>query len=166
MEPALLDAVTRWIRLLDAPADIRPLAPRVEAEILYRLLGSPLGPALRQFTLADSRGARVRAAAGLIRERYTEPLSVDAVAAVANMSVATLHRHFKTATGMSPLEYQKRLRLQQARRLLVAGGSTAVQVAQAVGYVSATQFNREYRRAYGVPPAQDAARLRGELVEP
>ena len=81
------------------------------------------------------------------------------------MSPASLHRHFKAATGMSPLRFQKHLRMQEARRLLVAGDATAAQVAQAVGYVSATQFNREYRRAYGLPPGQDAAQLRTRLAE-
>ncbi|MFF5568319.1 AraC family transcriptional regulator N-terminal domain-containing protein [Streptomyces sp. NPDC012623] len=164
MTPDLIDAVTRWVRLLDAPDDIRPLAGRVESEILYRLLSSPLGPVLRQFTLADSGAARVRAAAAWISAHYTEPLGVDTIAAVAHMSPATLYRHFKEATGMSPLRFQKQLRLQEARRRLVAGDTTAALVAEAVGYVSATQFSREYRRAYGLPPAQDAARLRGRLT--
>ncbi|MGP3949068.1 AraC family transcriptional regulator N-terminal domain-containing protein [Streptomyces sp. 7N604] len=164
MTPELVDAVTRWVRLLDAPDDIRPLAARTESEILYRLLGSPLGPHLRHFALADSGAARVRQAAAWISEHYTEPLTIEEIAAVAHMSTATLHRHFKAATGMSPLRFQKHLRLQEARRRLVAGNTTAALVAEAVGYASATQFNREYRRAYGLPPAQDAARLRGRLA--
>jgi len=164
MTPELVDAVTRWVGLLDTPGDIRPLAGRIEDEILYRLLSSPLGPILRQFALADSGAARVRTAAAWICEHYTEPLSIDMIAAVAHMSTATLHRQFKAATGMSPLRFQKQLRLQEARRQLVAGNTTAALVAEAVGYASATQFNREYRRAYGLPPAQDAARLRSRLV--
>ncbi|NUK10849.1 AraC family transcriptional regulator [Streptomyces lunaelactis] len=163
MTPELLDAVTRWVRLLDAPEDIRPLAARTESEILYRLLGSPLGPHLRQFALADSGTARVREAAGWISAHYTEPLTVEEIAAVAHMSTATLHRHFKAATGMSPLRFQRHLRLQEARRRLVAGGTTAALVAEAVGYASPTQFSREYRRAYGLPPARDAAHLRGRM---
>ncbi|WP_329014286.1 AraC family transcriptional regulator [Streptomyces sp. NBC_00690] len=163
--PELLDAVTRWVGLLDTPDDIRPLAARIEGEILYRLLGTPLGPALRQFAVADSGAARVRAAAIWISEYFAEPLSVDTIAKVAHMSTATLHRRFKAATGMSPLRFQKQLRLQEARRLLVAGNTTAALVAESVGYVSATQFNREYRRAYGLPPAQDAARLRRRLAD-
>ncbi|MFE0422310.1 AraC family transcriptional regulator N-terminal domain-containing protein [Streptomyces sp. NPDC058953] len=161
MTPELVDAVTRWVRLLDAPEDIGPLATRIESEILYRLLGSPLGPALRQFTLADSGTARVRAAAAWICEHYTEPLCVAEIAAVAHMSTATLHRRFKAATGMSPLRFQKQLRLQEARRRLAAGEATAASIAEAVGYVSATQFSREYRSVYGLPPMRDAARLRG-----
>ena len=161
--PELADAVTRWVRLLDTPADIPALAGRIESEILYRLLAGPLGPVLRQFTLAGSHLNQVRAAAAYIRARFTEPLSTAAIAGAATMSVATLHRHFRTATGMSPLQFQKKLRLQEARRLLLAGATTAAGAAGAVGYASATQFNREYRRAYGRPPATDAARLRQRL---
>ncbi|MFF2327735.1 MULTISPECIES: AraC family transcriptional regulator N-terminal domain-containing protein [unclassified Streptomyces] len=165
MTPELVDAVTRWVELLDTPEDIRPLAPRIESEVLYRLLRSSLGPILRQWSLADSATSRVREVARWICDRYAEPLSIDAIAAVAHMSPAGLHRHFKAATGMSPLKYQKRLRLQVARQRLVAGDATASQIAQAVGYLSATQFNREYRSAYGLPPGQDAARLRARLTD-
>jgi AraC-like DNA-binding protein len=164
MTPELIDAVTRWVRLLDTPDDIGPLAARIESEILYRLLRSPLGPILREFAVAGSSTARIRAAAAWICANYTEPLSIDMIAAAAHTSSATLHRHFKAATGMSPLRFQKHLRLQEARRRLVVGDTTAALVAETVGYASATQFNREYRRAYGLPPAQDAARLRGQLV--
>lgn len=165
MPPELTEAVTRWVRLLDTPQDIHALAGRYEAEILYRLLGSALGPTLRHYTLADSAAARVRTAARWICARYTEPLAIDEIAATAHMSPASLHRHFKTATGMSPLRFQKHLRLQEARRLLLAGDTTAALVAERVGYVSATQFNREYRRAYGLPPGQDATRLRDRLAD-
>lgn len=164
MTPELIDAVTRWVRLLDTPDDIGPLAARIEGEILYRLLSGPLGTMLRQLALADSGPARMRAVAAWIYAHYTEPLSVAAIATVASMSTATLHRHFKAATGMSPLHFQKQLRLQEARRRLVAGDTTAALVAEAVGYESATQFSREYRRVYGLPPAQDAARLRDRLA--
>jgi AraC-like DNA-binding protein len=166
MSPEVLDAVTRWVRLLDTPGDIGALAGRIEEEILYRLLGSPIGPMLRQFALEDSHVTQVRRVANWIREHYARPLSIDTIAGVAHMSAATLHRHFKNATGMSPLQFQKRLRLQEARRLLVAGGATAAVVGERVGYASATQFTREYRRAYGSPPAQDALRLRTRLTTP
>ncbi|RPF38123.1 AraC family transcriptional regulator [Streptomyces sp. TLI_185] len=164
MAPELVDAVTRWIRLLDSPEDIRPLAPRIESEILYRLLRSPLGPVLCHWSLADSAAARIRTVARWICDHYTEPLGIDEIAERARMSPATLHRHFKAATGMSPMRFQKHLRLQEARRRLLAGDVTAAQVAQAVGYASATQFSREYRSAYGLPPGQDAARLRARLT--
>jgi AraC-like DNA-binding protein len=160
MTPELADAMTRLVRLLDTPADIGPLAPGIETEILYRLLNSPVAPVLRQFAVADSSLSRIRAAARWIRQNYDQPLSIETIAAAAHMSVATLHRQFKAATGMSPIHFQKQLRLQEARRLLLAGAGSATQVATAVGYASPSQFNREYRRAYGLPPAQDASRLR------
>ncbi|MFF7549364.1 AraC family transcriptional regulator N-terminal domain-containing protein [Streptomyces canus] len=165
MSPELVDAVTRWVELLDSPEDIGPLASRIETEILYRLLRSPLAPVLRHWSLADSTAARIRTTARWIRDHCTEPLGIDEISEVARMSPATLHRHFKAATGMSPLRFQKHLRLQEARRLLFTRDVTAAQVAQEVGYVSATQFNREYRRAYGLPPGRDAARLRTRLAE-
>ncbi|WP_328784610.1 AraC family transcriptional regulator [Streptomyces canus] len=165
MSPELVDAVTRWVQLLDSPEDIGPLASRIETEILYRLLRSPLGSVLRHWSLADSTAGRIRTTARWIRDHYTEPLGIDEISKVARMSPATLHRHFKAATGMSPLRFQKYLRLQEARRLLFTRDVTAAQVAQEVGYVSATQFNREYRRAYGLPPGQDAAQLRTRLAE-
>ncbi|MEU4235846.1 AraC family transcriptional regulator [Actinoplanes sp. NPDC026619] len=160
MPAALVDAVTRWVGLLDTPSDIRPLAARIESEILYRLLQTPLGPVLRRWSVAGTAATRIRHAAAWLLEHYATSITVAGLAAVAHMSPATLHRHFRAATGMSPLQFQKHLRLQQARRLLVAGDTTAAQVALAVGYASATQFNREYRRVYGLPPAQDAVRLR------
>ncbi|MFM9444985.1 AraC family transcriptional regulator N-terminal domain-containing protein [Streptomyces acidiscabies] len=162
LTPALVDAVTRWVELLDSPEDIGPLAARTESEILYRLLRTDLGPLLREAFLTDSAASRVRVAARWIMERYDQPLSVEEIAAVAHMSAAGLHRHFKAVTGMTPLKYQKRLRMQEARRRLVSEGESAAQVAHAVGYSSATQFNREYRTEYGLPPGQDAARLRAE----
>ncbi|MEU9166467.1 AraC family transcriptional regulator [Streptomyces sp. NPDC048420] len=164
MAPELVDAVTRWVDLLGSPEDIGPLGPRIETEILYRLLRSPLGPVLRHWSPADSAASRIRTTARWIRDHYAEPLGIDEIAEVARMSPATLHRHFKAATGMSPLRFQKHLRLREARRLLFAGDVTAAQVAQEVGYVSATQFNREYRRAYGLPPGRDSAQLRSRLA--
>ncbi|HEY4455803.1 MAG TPA: AraC family transcriptional regulator [Pseudonocardiaceae bacterium] len=163
MPDPLLQAVTRWVRLLDTPGDIPPLAAHAEAEMVYRLLRSPLEPSLRQFAAADSAHARIRAAVGWLRAHYNEPVRIEHLAAIAHVSPATLHRQFKAATGMSPIRFQKQARLQEARRLLVAG-TTAAEVAHTVGYSSPTQFNREYRRAYGLPPAQDAAHFRQRLA--
>jgi len=163
MEPELIDAVTRYIRLLDAPADIALLGPRIETEILYRMATSPLGPLLRRWAYADNTAAQIRTAVNWVATHYADTLTVDTIAAAAAMSPATLHRHFKSATGMSPLQYQKQLRLLHARRRLLTG-TTATQTAQDVGYTSATQFNREYRRFHGLPPAQDAARLRAAIA--
>lgn len=160
MTPEIIDAVTRWVCLLDAPQDIKALGGRVESEILYRLLTSPLAPALRHWSLTGTASSRIRDAAAWIHAHHTKPLVMNDLAAIAHMSPATLHRHFKTATGTSPLQFQKQLRLQEARRRIVAGDATAAEVALSVGYASATQFNREYRRYYGLPPRRDAARIR------
>jgi AraC-like DNA-binding protein len=155
----LLDPWLRLLRLLEAPRDIPVLAPLLEREILYRLLQGPQGGVLRQIARVDSRLSQVRRAIAWIRTHYDQPLRIDALAGVAGMSVASFHRHFKTATAMSPLQYQKSLRLQQARRLLIAN-QDATQAGYAVGYESASQFSREYARLFGAPPARDAARLR------
>jgi AraC-like DNA-binding protein len=164
MPAPLIEAVTRWVRLLDAPGDIPALAARTEAEIVYRLLQTPLAPSLRQFAVAESAYARIRAAIGWVRAHYNEPVRIEHLAAIAHVSAATLHRQFKEATGMSPIGFQKQVRLQEARRLLVAGAATATEIAQTVGYASPTQFNREYRRTFGLPPVQDAAHLRQRLA--
>lgn len=164
MTPDILDAVHRWVRLLDTPDDINLLGPSTEREILYRLLRSPLGPLLRQSTRTGSLTARIHTATAWIAAHLTEPVDVDSIAAMTHMSTATLHRHFKAATGMSPLRFHKHLRLHEARRLLTTGDTTAARVAEQVGYNSPTQFNREYRRAFGLPPLQDASRLRNRLT--
>ena len=154
----LLDAWLRLLRLLDEPRDIAVLAPLCEQEILYRLLQGPQGSMLRQITRADSRLSRVRRAIALIRARYDQPLRIEALAEHAGMSPASLHRHFRSATAMSPLQYQKSLRLQEARRLIASGREVAAS-AYAVGYESASQFSREYARMFGAPPSHDSSRL-------
>jgi AraC-like DNA-binding protein len=151
----LLDAWLRLLRLLDAPQDIAVLAPLCEREILYRLLRGPQGAIVRQIARADSRLSQVRRAIALIRDQFDRPLRVEALAEEANMSPASLHRHFRTATAMSPLQYQKSLRLQEARRLILAGRDVAA-AGFAVGYESASQFSREYARLFGSPPSRDA----------
>jgi transcriptional regulator GlxA family with amidase domain len=160
----LLDPWLRLLALLDAPADIPVLAPLFEREILYRLLQGPQGGVLRQIALADGRLSQIRRAIMWIRAHYDEPLRIEALAEIAGMSGASFHRHFRAATAMSPLQYQKHLRLQQARRLLIAN-QDASQAGYAVGYESASQFSREYARAFGASPARDAMRLRTEGVE-
>jgi AraC-like DNA-binding protein len=161
----LLDAWSRLVRLLDTPAEIPVLAPLFEREILYRLLQGPQGQMLRQIALADSRLSQVRRAIAWIRDHYDQPMRIETLVEVAGMSSASFHRHFKAATAMSPLQFQKTLRLQQARLLLIAN-QDASQAGFAVGYESASQFSREYARLFGAPPMRDAARLRanGALV--
>ena len=155
----LLDAWRRMLRLLDRPADIPVLAPLLEREIVFRLLQGPQGDKLRQFARADGRLSRIRRATAWIRAHYNEPIDVRELAALSHMSNAAFHRHFKAVTGMSPIQYQKQLRLLEARHLLIARPGNAAHVAFTVGYESASQFSREYARQFGLPPARDAARL-------
>lgn len=156
----LLDAAVRLLRLLDTPDDISMLAPLAEREILYRLLTGPQAPMLRQIALSQGRTAQVSRAIGWIRAHFSEPLRIDAIARQANMSVSTLHSHFKAVTAMSPLQYQKHIRLQEARRLLIAGQADAASIGFSVGYESPSQFSREYARLFGMPPGRDAAQAR------
>ncbi|WP_369063423.1 AraC family transcriptional regulator [Burkholderia gladioli] len=157
---ALLDAWVRMIRLLDHPAEIPALAPLIEREILFRLLQGPHARVLRQIARADGRLYRIRRAVARIRTRYDQPLRIEELAELAGMSLATFHRHFKAVTTLAPLQYQKIVRLQQARRLLMIENRAVTEAAFAVGYESASQFSREYARQFGASPAQDVARLR------
>lgn len=156
----LIDPIIRLLRLLDRPADIAMLAPLAEREILYRLLQGPQRDMLRQIALADSRLSQINRAIGWIKRHYADPFRIETVAETARMSPSSFHHHFKAVTSMSPLQYQKQIRLQEARRLILAQHSDAASAGFAVGYDSPSQFSREYRRLFGEPPARDAARLR------
>lgn len=156
----LLDAWTRMIRLLDHPADIPVLAPLIEREILFRLMQGPHARLLRQIARADDRLCQIRQAVAAIRSQYDQALRIEDLAQLAGMSLSTFHRHFKAVTAMTPLQYQKIVRLQQARRLLTIERHPVTQVAFAVGYESPSQFSREYAREFGAAPAHDASRLR------
>jgi AraC-like DNA-binding protein len=158
--PELLDAAIRLVRLLGAPRDIPVLAPLAEREILYRLLLGEQAPQLRQIAFAESKLQQINRAIGWIKRNYRESFSIDAVAAEARMSPSTFHAHFKSVTSMSPLQYQKQLRLQEARRLILSQSLDAATAGHSVGYESPSQFSREYKRAFGAPPARDIARLR------
>ncbi|TRC91034.1 AraC family transcriptional regulator [Mesorhizobium sp. WSM4310] len=166
VDDELLDAWRRMLRLLDRPAEIPVLAPMLEREIAFRLLQGPQGAKLRQLARADGRLSQIRRATAWIRSHYNEPIDVTELAALAHMSNASFHRHFKAATAMSPIQYQKQVRLLEARHLLIAEPGSAARVAFAVGYESTSQFSREYARHFGLPPARDAARLlaRGEAA--
>jgi len=157
---AMDDALLRLVRLVEAPDDAPLLAPMIERELLYRALQSERGRVLRQFARADSRLSQIRRAVKWIRAHLAEPTSVEALAGVASMSVSSFHRHFKAVTGLSPLAYHKQMRLQEARRRLLAEPGAVASVAFSVGYESASQFSREYTRQFGMSPARDAARLR------
>ncbi len=160
----LLEPLLRLLRLLDRPGDIAVLAPLVEREILYRLLLGPRGESLRQRALPASRLSQVSRAIQLLRSRYDQPVRVEELARAAGMSAPSLHRHFRAVTNLSPLQFQKHLRLQEARRRLLAGPGDAASVGFGVGYESASQFSREYRRLFGAPPGRDATRVRRALI--
>jgi AraC-like DNA-binding protein len=162
----LLDAAVRLLRLLDRPRDISMLAPLAEREILYRLMLGEQSAMLRQIARADSRLSQIARAIGWIRENYEKPLRIEALAEMAGMSLSSFHRHFKAVTAMSPLQFQKRMRLQEARRRVLAQGAAAARIGFSVGYESPSQFCREYSRLFGVPPGRDAARLRGSAAAP
>lgn len=163
--PEIVDAATRLVQLLDAPREASVLAPLAERELLCRVLLSGQAARLRQIAFADSSLRRVGRAVGWIKQTFRGPFSIAAVAGAAGMSPSSLHQHFKAVTTLSPLQYQKRLRLQEARRL-VLGGMDAAGAGHSVGYDSPSQFSRDDRRLFGAPPMQDAARLRSCFDEP
>lgn len=163
-DPDLIDAACRLVGLLDRPDSIAALAPLIEREILYRLLTGPHGAMLRHMASADTHLNQVTRAIAKIRGSFDAQLRIDEIAAAAGMSPSSLHAHFKAVTRMTPLEYQKQLRLQEARRLMLAGGANAGAAGFAVGYDSPSQFSREYRRLFGVPPRQDIERLQADGV--
>jgi len=161
--PDLLDAWVRLFRLRQKPDEIAALAPAYEREILFRVLQGPHGALLRDVATPTTMLARVNQTIRWVRDHYDQPLRVDALAAMAAISTSAFHRHFKEVTTLSPLQFQKKMRLLHARRLLANGGHNATAAAFAVGYESVTQFSREYARLFGASPARDAARIIGEL---
>lgn len=156
----MIDAWLRMMRLMDRPNEATVLAPMIEREILFRVLQGPLGPMLREIARPDGRLVQIRRATQWIGEHYTEPFRVEPLATMSDMSVAAFYRHFKSITGMTPIQYQKRLRLLRARWLLLFDPRDAASIAFTVGYESASQFSREYARLFGMPPGRDAARFR------
>ncbi|MFD9741410.1 AraC family transcriptional regulator N-terminal domain-containing protein [Umezawaea sp. NPDC059074] len=155
--PALLDAVVRLVGLLDAPDDAAALADGVEREVLWRLLTGPQGAVVRQIGSADSRLTHLTRAIRRIRDHYAEVLRVEDLAALASMSPSSFHRHFRAVTSMTPIQYQKSIRLHEARARLLASPGDVAGVGYSVGYDSPSQFSREYRRAFGVPPSRHQA---------
>jgi transcriptional regulator GlxA family with amidase domain len=145
---------------LEAPQDLPVLAPLIRRELHYRLLQGDQSDRLAETAIGDGRLRRVAGALTWIREHFTEPLEVDALARRVAMSASAFHAHFKAVTAMSPIQYQKHLRLQEARRLLLAETASAEAVAYQVGYASPSQFSREYARLFGEPPRRDAERMR------
>ena len=162
MDDGLMDAVGRLIALLDRPGDAPVLAPMIRREIVWRLLAGPNGAMVRQIGAKDGRLGRIQRVIRQLRERYAEPVRIEDLAELAGMSETSLHRHFKAITSMSPLQYQKQVRLQEARNRLLSDGHDIAGVGFAVGYDSPSQFSREYSRQFGQPPGRDLERLRRE----
>jgi AraC-like DNA-binding protein len=162
----LLDACSRLLDLLDAPQDIPFLGNLIQREIIYRLLRGSQGKHLRAIATLGEQSNRTAKAVAWLRDNYVKPLRVEELASVAQMGVSTLHHHFRSLTAMSPLQYQKQLRLHTARVHMLANGLDAASAAFEVGYESASQFNREYRRFFGQPPMRDikARRLAGSIA--
>lgn len=160
VDGALLDAVVRLVRLLDTPRDIPILHANIHREILYRVLVGPAGARLRQIVQVGSQGGRIAKAVERLQRDFSKKLKIEDLADEVGMGVSTLHHHFREITTMSPLQFQKQLRLHEARRLMLTEDADAANAAIQVGYESVTQFNREYRRLFGAPPVKDVRAMR------
>ncbi len=154
-DPGLLDALLRYLALADSPADAKVLGPLVGKEIHYRLLVAPFGGMLRCLIRYDSTASAIARAIDYLRSELHLPVAIPKLALRVGMSASSFHKHFKTITSATPLQYQKELRLLEARRILRAGGASVTAAAFEVGYESLSQFSREYARKFGVPPSQD-----------
>lgn len=159
LDPELYDPLIRLLSLIERPRDIPVMAPLIRREIVWKLLHTEHGPLLGQLAFANGHATRIGRTTSWIRDNYASPLSIPELAAQANMSVPSFFRHFKAVTSMSPVQFQKRVRLQEARRGLPSANSIAA-VAYEVGYESISQFNRDYRRLFNLTPSDDAANLR------
>jgi len=158
--PQLIGAFIRLIDLLADEKDIPILAPVIQREIIYRLLVGEQGGRLRQIAAAGSQGQQIAKAIDWLKSNYFQAVSMDELAAQANMSTSSFHHHFRSLTALSPLQFQKQLRLQEARRLMLAERMDAANAGFQVGYESPSQFSREYNRLFGAPPLRDIAKLR------
>jgi AraC-like DNA-binding protein len=160
---ALVNALCRLVELLDEPENIPVLAPLITREILYRLLLGEQGRRLRQMSYVGSHCHHIGKAIGWLKDNYTQPLKVRELAAQVPMALSTFNHHFRVMTGMSPLQYHKRLRLHEARRLMLTERVDAATAAHRVGYESPSQFSREYGRLFGAPPLRDISRWKGDV---
>jgi AraC-like DNA-binding protein len=158
--PELIDASLRLLRLLDRPDDIPVMAPLIGQEILYRLLTGPCGPRLMQIATTETPGNTIARAVAWLRENFMQPLRIEELAGRVGMSASSLHRHFKAITAMTPMQYQKQLRLHEARRLMLVERMDVGTAGYAVGYQSPSQFSREYSRLYGTSPLRDVGGTR------
>jgi AraC-like DNA-binding protein len=157
----LLDAVVRLVRLADSPVEARFLAPLITREIIYRLLTGVQSVQLRHIAVLGGSTHHMAMAIERMRKDFNQPLRIETMARELGMSVSGFHHHFKAVTAMSPLQFQKRLRLQEARRLMLGEGLDAAGAGYRVGYDDASHFNREYKRLFGLPPLRDMEQLRG-----
>jgi AraC-like DNA-binding protein len=162
VDESLINAAIRLMQCLAQPADVQLLAPLIMDEILIRLLRSPIGVRVAQMGFAESSVHRIAKAISWLRANFSQPMKVEELAELVHMSVSSFHEHFKSVTSMSPLHYQKVLRLQEARRLMLSAMEDASTASQRVGYLSASQFSREYSRFFGSAPTRDIARLRND----
>ena len=160
----LLDVAVRLVRLLDAPDEVQILLPLITREIIYRLLIGEQGDRLRHLAVLGGYTSDIARAVARLRQDFDQPLHIEDLAHELGMSVSGFHHHFKAVTAMSPLQFQKRVRLQQARRLMLGEDLDAASAAYRVGYQDASHFNREYKSLFGVPPIRDVQRLRGETL--
>jgi len=165
LDASIVDAATRLMDCLAQPRDTELLAPLVVDEILIRLLRSPIGVRVAQMGFAESSVHRVAKAISWLRDNFSQPMKVEELAELVHMSLSSFHEHFKSVTSLSPLRYQKVLRLQEARRLMLSSMMDAGSASQQVGYLSASQFSREYSRFFGSAPTKDIARLRNGARE-
>jgi len=153
----LFDAVARLIKLTENPQDLTHIGPLIQREIIYRILVSTAGLRFRETIIAGTQSNRIAKAIAWLRENYMRPVKIVELASLAGMGVSTLHHHFRAMTAMSPLQFQKNLRLHEARRILLTESVDATTAAVRVGYESATQFSREYKRSFGAPPMRDVS---------
>ena len=165
VDAGLLDAVVRFVRLLDSPTDARFLAPLIRREIVYRLLMGEQGGRLHHVAVLGGHAHRIAQAIDRLREDFDQPLRIEDIARELGMSVSGFHHHFRAVTAMSPMQFQKQLRLQEARRLLLGEDLDAASAGYRVGYSDASHFTREYKRLFGAPPMRDVERLREAAME-
>ncbi len=160
LDAELLDAVVRLVRLIDSPAETRILMPLIKREIIYRLLTGDQGGRLCHLTVSAGNTSNIARAVERFRREFDQPVRIEDIARELGMSVSSFHQHFKSVTAMSPLQFQKRLRLQEARRLMLGEDLDATSTAYRVGYSDASHFSREYKSLFGAPPLRDVERLR------
>ncbi len=163
-DDVLTDSILRLMRLLDNQNDIPMLAPMMMREIYYRLLNGPHGENIAQIALSGSNMQKIAKVINMIKNNFNQPIKIEEMADLANMSASSFHSHFKSVTAMSPLQYQKRLRLMEARRLMLTEVQDAASASYRVGYESPSQFSREYSRMFGAPPMSDIQNLKSLAV--